>query len=159
MRSEQEVKAHFDKGDKTFALGLGQPILRKQLTELFESWGGELTSLISPKANIGNFGIEIGEGATILSNATITSSVKIGKGLLMYPNAVITHDCVVGDFVELSPGATLLGNVTVGTSSQIGANSTILSGLTVGEGCLVGAGSVVTRNLAHCQTVKGVPAR
>jgi sugar O-acyltransferase (sialic acid O-acetyltransferase NeuD family) len=159
LRSEQEVKAHFDKGDKTFALGLGQPILRKQLSELFESWGGELTSLISPKANIGNFGIEIGEGATILSNATITSLVKIGKGLLMYPNAVITHDCVLGDFVELSPGATLLGNVTVGTTSQIGANATILPGIAVGEGSLVGAGAVVTGNIADGQTVKGIPAR
>lgn len=159
LRSEQEVKAHFEKGDKTFALGLGQPALRKQLAALFESWDGELVSLISPKANIGSFGVEIGKGASILANATVSNTVTIGTAVLMYPNSIVTHDCLLGDFVELSPGATILGNVQIGAFTQIGANATILPKLSIGDNCIIGAGSVVTKSVSVGQTVKGTPAR
>jgi sugar O-acyltransferase (sialic acid O-acetyltransferase NeuD family) len=159
LRTEEEVKAYFKENGNAFALGLGNPKLRKQLCELFESWGGELTSLISPKANIGSFGVEIGPGATILAQATITTDVKCGLGLLMYPNALLTHDCQVDDFVELSPGATLLGGVLIGSGAHIGANATVLPQLKIGSNAVVGAGAVVTKNVRDGETVKGIPAR
>jgi len=159
LRSQQEVDIYFRTQDKRFALGLGNPEKRQQLCALFESWGGELTSLISPKAHIGSFGVELGAGATILAQACITNSVKAGKGLLMYPNAVLTHDCVLGDFVELAPGSTVLGKCTIGQDVHIGANATILPGRTIGNGVQIGAGAVVTRDVNNGETVKGVPAR
>jgi sugar O-acyltransferase (sialic acid O-acetyltransferase NeuD family) len=159
LRTEEEVKAHFERTTNQFALGLGNPKLRNQMSILFKDWGGQLTSLISPMASIGHFGVQLGEGATILSNATITGSVTIGRGLLMYPNAIITHDCIIQDFVELSPGATILGNCYIGAQSHIGANATVLPGLTLDEKVVIGAGAVVTQSVAKGQTVKGVPAR
>lgn len=159
LRSESEVKSYFEKGDNRFSLGLGGTALRKKMAEQFTNWGGELTSLISPKANIGSFGVEIACGVTILAGATITNEVKIGKGLLMYPNAIITHDCILGDFIELSPGATILGNCTIQALSQIGANATILSGIRISEQCTVGAGAVVTKDVEANKTVKGIPAK
>jgi sugar O-acyltransferase (sialic acid O-acetyltransferase NeuD family) len=159
LRTEEEVKAYFKENGNAFALGLGNPKLREQLCELFESWGGEMTSLISPKANIGSFGVEIGPGATILAQASMTNEVTCGKGLLMYPNALLTHDCRLGDFVELSPGATLLGGVTIGSGVHIGANTTILPQLKIGSNAVVGAGAVVTKNVKEGETVKGIPAK
>ncbi|NBU47296.1 MAG: acetyltransferase [Flavobacteriales bacterium] len=159
LRTAEDVKQYFQTKTNAFALGLGKPILRNKMAALFTSWGGELTSLISPKANIGSFGVEIGKGATILSQATITSSVKIGVGLLMYPNSIVTHDCQLGDFVELSPGATILGNCQIGDNVQIGANATILPNLSVGQKSVIGAGSVVTKNIEGNIVVKGVPAK
>lgn len=159
LRTEEEVKAHFARTTNHFALGLGNPKLRYKMSLLFENWGGQLTSLISPMSSIGHFGVQIGEGATILSDATITGSVTVGRGLLMYPNAIITHDCEIKDFVELSPGATILGNCSIGTQSHIGANATVLPGLTLGEKVVIGAGAVVTLSVENGQTVKGVPAR
>lgn len=159
LRTEEEVKMYFRNTDPAFALGLGQPHLRQKMATLFSEWGGQLTSLISPKAQIGSFGVSIGEGATILANATITNEATIGKGLLMYTNAIITHDCTLGDFVELSPGATVLGNCTIGAFTHLGANSTLLPGVHLGESVLVGAGAVVTRDVEKGLTVKGIPAR
>lgn len=159
LRTEEAAKTYFKNIDKRFALGLGNPVLRKKMAEQFTKWGGELTSLISPKAHIGSFGVEIACGATILAGAQITNEVKIGKGLLMYSNAVITHDCILGDFIELSPGATILGNCTIQALSQIGANATILSGIRISEQCTVGAGAVVTKDVEANKTVKGVPAK
>lgn len=159
LSSETAAKSYFKNTDNRFALGLGNPVLRKKMAEQFTNWGGELISLISPKAHIGSFGVEIASGATILTGATITNEVKIGKGLLMYPNAIITHDCILGDFIELSPGATILGNCTIQALSQIGANATILSGIRISEQCTVGAGAVVTKDVEANKTVKGIPAK
>jgi sugar O-acyltransferase (sialic acid O-acetyltransferase NeuD family) len=159
LRTELEVKKYFSRTSKHFALGLGNPKLRNQMNSLFEGWGGQLTSLISPKASIGNFGVQLGEGATILSNATITGSVTVGRGLLMYPNAVLTHDCRLGNFVELSPGATVLGNCSVGSYTHIGANATILPNIVIGENVVVGAGAVVPKSVMDNQRVKGMPAK
>lgn len=159
LRNEHQVKEHFKNFDNTFSLGIGNPAIRKQLCELFESWGGQVTSLISPKANIGHFGTTIGPGATILGLATISNEVNIGRGLLMYPNSIITHDCNLGDFVELSPGATVLGNCNLDSLTQIGANATILPKITIGKEVIIGAGSVVTKNVLNFQTVKGIPAK
>ena len=159
LRNEDEVKAHFNSISNDFLLGLGNPNIRIQLCSLFESWGGELNSIISPKACIANYGLEIAAGATILSNASITGTARIGKGLLMYPNSVITHDCIIGDFVELSPGATILGACNIGDNTHIGANATILPKITLGKRVKVGAGAVVTRSISDECTVKGVPAR
>lgn len=159
LQSEAEVKAYFKDYSSDFALGLGNPKLRLQMCELFESWGGNVRSVISPLASIGHFGVELGDGATILAHTTITSSVKTGKGLLMYSNAILTHDSVLDDFVELSPGATILGNSYIGSYTHIGANATLLPGVRVGCEARVGAGAVVTQNVEDRKTVKGVPAR
>jgi sugar O-acyltransferase (sialic acid O-acetyltransferase NeuD family) len=159
LRSEAEVKAHFENYSKDFALGLGNPKLRMNMCELFENWGGILNSIISPQASIAKFGTTIGAGATILAHATITGSAQIGKGLLMYPNALVTHDSTLGDFVELSPGATILGTCTIGNRTHVGANASILPKLTLGDEVIVGAGAVVTQSIEDYQTVKGVPAR
>lgn len=159
LRNEKQVKEHFQTYGSSFILGLGNPILRKKMADIFESWGGALTSAISPKAHIGSFGVHLGQGATILANASITTDVKTGKGLLMYPNAVITHGCVLGDYVELSPGATLLGNCIVGSYSHLGANGTVLPNISIGENCVIGAGAVVTKSISHKQVVKGIPAK
>jgi sugar O-acyltransferase (sialic acid O-acetyltransferase NeuD family) len=159
IKNEREVTQHFAKFGNQFSLGLGNPSLRKMMCELFESWGGQLTSIISPDARIGQFDVEIGTGATILANVSISNSVKIGKGLLMYSNAIITHDCIAGDFLELSPGATILGNCLIGDEVHIGANATVLPGKKLGDKIIVGAGSVVTKNFPNQKILKGIPAK
>ncbi len=159
LRNEAEVKEYFKKFGNTFALGIGNPTIRCQLCSLFETWGGELTSLISPNAKIGHFGVSIGPGATILGGSTITNEVVIGRGLLMYPNSIITHDCIIGDFVELSPGATILGGCRIENETHIGSNATILPNITIGSKSIIAAGAVVTKNVTQGKVIVGVPAK
>jgi sugar O-acyltransferase (sialic acid O-acetyltransferase NeuD family) len=159
LRTLDEAKTYLYKFDNRYVLGIGNPILRKKMCENFDKIGGDLISIVSPNSNIGRFGVSIGNGATILANANITSNVKIGKGLLMYPNAIITHDCILGDFVELSPGATILGQCVIGDFSQIGANATILPGIKIGKNVVIGAGAVVTKDVPDNSLSFGVPAK
>ena len=159
IRQESEVKSFFKTHGYSFCLGLGKPVLRNRIADKLLNWGGELTSVVSPCAQIGAFGVSIGAGATILPNACITAMADVGIALLMYPNAIITHNCQLGDFVELSPGATILGNCTIGSHTHIGANSTILPNLIVGSNVIVGAGAVVDKNVPDNSVVAGVPAK
>lgn len=145
--------------DNRFVLGIGGPKNRERLSKECIVIGGKLTSIISDLSHIGSYDVKIGEGATILHEATIANGSRIGKGALIYYNVQITHDCVVGDFCELSPGATLLGNVQLGDRVHVGANATILPGVIIGNDVIIGAGSVVTKNIADGTIVKGIPAK
>jgi hypothetical protein len=49
------------------------------MTEKFSSFGGVLTSVISPHARIGAFEVELGAGLNVMTGAVITQAVRIGK--------------------------------------------------------------------------------
>lgn len=154
-----EASSYFKNTDNKFTIGIGNPFLRKKLSNKFIDIGGVLTSTISPSAFIGTYDVEIGEGTNILSGATFSNSVRIGKGCIVYYNTIITHDCIIGDYVEISPSVNLLGRCKIGDYSKIGANSTILPDINVGENVIVGAGAVVTKDVADNTMIVGIPAK
>lgn len=159
LRTIQEASSYFKTVDNRFTIGIGNPILRKQLYDKFISIGGKFTSTISPKANIGSYDVQIGIGTNILIGGILSNSVSIGKGCIIYYNSIITHDCIIGDFVEISPSVTLLGRCEIGSYSKIGANATILPDIKIGNNVIIGAGSVVTLDISdNCMAV-GVPAK
>ncbi|MDH0659103.1 NeuD/PglB/VioB family sugar acetyltransferase [Empedobacter sp. GD03865] len=159
LKSFEEAKNYFKNVKPQFTIGIGNPILRLKLTEQFLQLGGELTSVISNKADIGSYDVNIGVGANILDGVKISNSVNIGKGVLIYYNSIITHDCEIGEYVEISPNATILGRVKIGSYTHIGANATILPNLVIGDNVVVGAGAVVTKDIPDNCIVKGIPAK
>lgn len=144
--------------DTSFCLGLGSPVLRHGLCHQFIEIGGNLTSVISPKAEIGQFDTTIGQGCCILPGVVVTSSVKLGRGCLVNPNATISHDSILGDFVEISPGVNVTGNCRIGDFCFLGSNSVILPKVKIGKNVVVGAGAVVTKDIPDNCMVVGVPA-
>jgi sugar O-acyltransferase (sialic acid O-acetyltransferase NeuD family) len=159
ISSPKEAEHYFLNTDKRFVLGLGNPSLRKSMATKFAELGGKLVSVISSKASIGSYNVEIEDGCTILDHAVISNGCKLGKGCLVYYHAIVTHDCILEDFVELAPGATLLGGVKVAKETFVGANATILPRLKIGKYSIIGAGAVVTKDIGHQLTVKGNPAK
>ncbi len=141
-----------------FVLGVGSPDKRKAITEKLISAGGNLVSVISPFARIGENNNNLGNGLNIMTGAIITEGVIIGEGSLIHINVSVHHDCRIGKFCELSPGCIILGNVTIGDFSSIGAGAVLLPLVTIGKNVTIGAGSVVTKNISDGSFVKGVPA-
>ena len=158
LRTLDSAKRYFENIDKRFTIGIGNPVLRKELSEKFTDLGGILTSTISPLAKIGHFGNKIGEGCNIMTDALISNDVTIGKGCIIYFKTIITHDCIIGDFVEISPNAKVLGNSKIGNYCQIGSNAVILPKITIGDNVIVAAGSVVTKDVPDNTMIAGVPA-
>ena len=159
LKSKDEVQLHFNNYGNDFTIGIGNPLLRIQLIEKIENYGGNLVSTVSPKSTIGSYEVKIGTGSNILDFATISNSVTIGKAALIYYHCVITHDCQIGDYVEISPCAVILGRVTIGNFTTIGANATILPDIKIGNNVTIGAGAVVTQDIQDNCVAVGVPAK
>jgi sugar O-acyltransferase (sialic acid O-acetyltransferase NeuD family) len=155
----EQAKFYFNTIDNRFTMGVGNPNSRKKLYEKFKSIGGVFTARVSAFSEIGNYGISIAEGVTILSGVKISNDVSIGKGTMIYYNSIITHDVKVGDFVEISPGVTLLGRAIINNNVQIGAGSIILPNLIIGENAIIGAGAVVTKDIPDNCLAVGIPAK
>lgn len=158
LKTELEVGNYFKKTDNKFTIGIGNPVLRQKLFERFQALGGVFESTISPKANIGSFGNQIGHGCNIMTGVVVTNDVIIGTGTLINLNCTIGHDTVIGDFVELCPGVSVSGKCNIGSFSFIGTNATILPKINIGKNVIVAAGSVVTKDVPDNCMVAGIPA-
>lgn len=160
LKSFDEVKNHLLKSkDNSFVLGLGNPQLRQKMYEKFIELGARPKTIISRRAEVGSFEVELNEGITIMSGSIISNSTIIGKGCLVYYNSIITHDCVIGDFVEISPGASILGRCQIGDNTSIGAGAIVLPDVIIGKNVKVGAGTVVLKNVPDNATIVGVPGK
>lgn len=159
LQNIEAAADYFKTVDRKFTLGIGNSKLRKKLADKFTNIGGELASTISIKADIGSYGITIGDGANILDGAKISNDVTIGYAPIIYYNSIITHDVKIGDFVEISPDVKILGRATIGNFCQLGAGTIILPDIKIGNNVIVGAGTVVTKDLPDNCTAVGVPSK
>jgi sugar O-acyltransferase (sialic acid O-acetyltransferase NeuD family) len=153
----ENVSNHFE-SDPRFNLGVGNPRIRKLVFDQMVSAGGQIQSLISPKAVISE-DVRLASGVSILTHAIVENGCSIGVGTLINLAALICHDTRVGDFCEISPSAILLGESSVGDGSFIGAGAIINPGIKVGRNCLVASGAVVIADVPDNTMVAGVPAQ
>ena len=158
LKSPEEADAYFKSHGPDFALGTGNPRIRKMMKERLEKAGGNCVSLVSPLARIAKFA-EIRKGACIMTGAIVENEAVIGEGVLLNLNALVCHDSRVGDFVEISPGAVLTGGCHVGDGSFIGAGAVINPGVRVGNNVVVGSGAAVIDDVPDNVMVAGVPAK
>ena len=158
LTSIDAAAAHFKK-DNAFVLGVGTPVLRKNLYTLMKAAGGNCETIISPYAVVGKNEVVIGNGCNILTGAIIESSVQLGIGCLVNLQVTVTHDCSVGDFVEFSPGTHISGGCSIGNFCSFGTGSVVLPRIKIGNNVTVGAGAVVTKDIPDNCIVVGIPAK
>ncbi|HEX8351151.1 MAG TPA: acetyltransferase [Hymenobacter sp.] len=158
LQTLAEAEQWFAK-DNRFVLGIGNPKVRRALAEKLKRIGGQLTSTISPKANVGIFGNHIGVGCNIMTGAVLTSDITLGEGVLINLNCTIGHDCVIHSYCELSPGVHISGHVELGENCVIGTGAVILPGVKIGVNSIIGAGSVVNKDVGDNVVAVGVPAK
>lgn len=124
---------------------------------------------IHPKAvlfrNVSLLGkIQMGEGSSISDNCCLNGAsegIFIGRDVMIAPGCVIVafnHACSDVN-LPMSKQGWVEKPIIIEDDVWIGANCTITCGVTIGRGSIVGAGAVVTRDVASCVIVGGIPAK
>lgn len=159
IRNFQEAEEVLKNKDNRFTLGIGNSLIRYELSTKFEKLGGILVSTISPFAHIGHFNNVIEDGVNIMTGTIITNDVKIKKGVLINLNCTVGHDTTIERYSELSPGVHISGHSYINEFVTIGTGTVVLPGVEIGKNSIIGAGSVVNKNIPENMVAVGIPAK
>lgn len=144
-----------------FLLTMGEPKIRKELTEKITNAGGILPTMIHPTAIISP-NCKISQNGVIISPLVeVQSNSEINDGVLIRSMALVCHNAIVDSYVFVGPKALIGAFVHVSSLAFIGQASVLVSRKVkdVGSNALVGAGAVVTKSVEECHVVVGQPAK
>jgi acetyltransferase-like isoleucine patch superfamily enzyme len=112
--------------------------------------------------------------------STISRDIVVGKFSYIGGGAEICPQVVIGNYTMLATEVSILGgdhnfnelgspmvfsgrpnlrDTIIGHDVWIGHRAIIMSGVSIGNGSIIGAGSVVTKDVAPCSIVGGIPAK
>jgi len=140
-----------------FAVGLGEPIFRKELEQRITDSGYDLATLIHPKASISSTAV-INKG-TIIRQSIISSNANIGKNIYVQDFVYIGHDSKIGDHSMICSFVATGGFSTIEECSFIGMHVAVKEKTSIGKDCIVGAGAMVLDNLPNDVIAFGSPAK
>lgn len=150
-------------GDTSVVIAVADAKVRRKLAAKIGAAGLRAGQAVAATAIIGP-GVELGEGAILCHQTTITASVKIGVHFHANIYAYVAHDCLIGDYVTLAPRVCINGNTIVEDDAYIGTGAVLKQGtpdkpLRIGKGAIIGMGAVVTKDVPPGAVVVGNPAR
>lgn len=140
------------------ALGVGNNLIRGQLTNKILQKGYDLPPLIHPTAVISPSAI-INQGVVVMPLCVVNAHANIAQGVIINSGAVIEHDCRIGEFAHISPNVALAGGVSIGAMSHVGIGSSVIQNITIGKSSIIGAGSVIIHNIPDACTAIGIPCK
>ncbi len=148
---------------RQFSIAIANAATRMKVAERIAGAGGKLFSARATSVTIYD-DVQIGEGAILCANVTLTSNIRIGRHFHANIYSYVGHDCEIGDFVTFGPRVSCNGRVMIGNGAYIGTGAMLKQGtrekhLVIGEGATVGMGAVVTKDVAPGAVVVGNPAR
>ena len=138
-------------------VAIGNPIIRKELTDAVMARGGALASAIHPSAVISP-SATLGEGLFVAPFVRLASRCTIGTGCILDPYTTVGGDSTLGPFAMLAAHCSLVADSHIGGGTFLGTHVSVL-GVRVGAAAIVGAGSVVTRDLPDNVRAFGTPAK
>lgn len=137
---------------------VGDPTLRKRLSEIAEESNLQALTVVSPLSSVPEQN-QTASGLVVLPHSYVSTNVRVGCHVHVNQGVNVSHDVKIGDFVSVGPGAILAGGSRLGDFAFLGAGAIVLPGVEVGPSATVGAGAVVVRDVAAGSTVAGSPAR
>ncbi len=153
INSMSDVEHLFKNSDKDFFVGIGNPRIRKKITDVFENLGGNLSSIISRNSSISPFNADHNyAGMFSHPYVCVAHSVNIGKSCHFHACCTVAHHVILHDYVSIATNVSVLGPCEIGSFTFIGANSVVLPNVKIGRNAIIAASSCVDRNIIDYET-------
>jgi len=145
-------------GVNKLIMGIGDCRARFELSEVADSKGFQLVTVIHPRACVAK-DAAVGRGTVILAGAVVNSAARIGENVIVNTSASVDHECSIEDGAHIGPGVHLGGRVSVGRGTWVGIGATVIDRASIGAEAVIGAGAVVVNNIPDGVLAYGIPAR
>ena len=144
----------------SFALSMGNNLIRDGLYNKIVSMGGSIPTLIDPTAFVSKYST-IGDGSVIHANSVLQAGATVGRNTIISYNVSVSHTSTIGDACYIAFGATVGAYVNIDDFCFIGQSAAIVSGKVsrIGSNSLIGAGSIVINDIPENAVVIGNPAK
>lgn len=145
--SFEKLKEKFDTGDNEFIVCIGNPLMRKRMTDKIENSGGKLIHFVSQKTCAISPLTEVRNGVVIQQGCIVSRNVTLEKGVFVNAGVVIGHDVKINEYVSIGPGVRILGHAEIGEYSYIGTNSIICPNVKIGKKVRIGMGKIIDKDV------------
>lgn len=149
---------HPDLGPMHYLLAIGDPRLRKVISQALDARGWQALSYVHESV-VQGVQVSLGRGVIVCPRASLSSDCVLHEHVLVNGGCGIAHDVVVGAYSVLLGAVSLNGNVQVGECVTIGAGALVHPGRRIGDHAVIGMGSAVFAHVKPSVTVVGNPAR
>jgi len=158
LKDETEVKDYFKNTDNRFVIAVGNNVAREQISNKYESLGGENITFISKLAVIGKYAKISSKGVIIMHYTCISNEAEIGEGTIVYLQCGLGHFSTIGKYCFLS-SSIVMSNTNIGNYCNLGIGVKFVPGNSLGDNCKVGTGSVITKSFEDNAVIAGNPAK
>ncbi len=142
-----------------YVVAIGNNAVRVRKSKEIIDGGGQMPSLIHPKAEISSYST-IGSACIIHAFSYIWTEVAVGSFSIISPKVVIAHHTKIGEGCFISTGCNIGAGIRFEKEVFVGIGSTIMTGVAfIGNNSIVGAGSVVIKDVEADVVMAGVPAK
>jgi len=99
-------------------VAIGNPQIRRELTEGLKACGYGVPSLVHPMAFVSP-SAQLGEGTIVEPNATVQAHAVVGRGSIISSGAVVRHNGVVGEYCHCDCGSVVMSSAVVDNNTKI----------------------------------------
>lgn len=146
---------------KNFLLTMGNMEIRANLMQRIISAGGNVPTLIHPKAEISRFATISSIGVYICAFTHVQADTSINSGTIILSGVNISHTNKVGCHCFFAGNSTLGAYTDIGDYVFMGQGALSISGKaeTIGEHAYIGARALITHDVEPFSTMVGIPAK
>ncbi len=139
-------------------LGIGIPVVRREVAARLLGRGGRFLALIHPTAIISDTA-SVETGAILCPFCVVSAAASVGRFALLNYHSSLGHDASIGAYSVLSPYAALGGGATLAEDVFMGLHSTVGPGVYVAAKSRLTANSCALHDISAGSIVFGVPGR